>query len=447
MKFKRQIIDIGLTFGRQIAVIVMGVVSLPLLARVLGPEGVGAYALILASCGIATTLGAGGVAPALMYFSGRQELSKSKISFGVWKLLGAGAAVSTLCVFLLTPFLLRSPILESLTWETYCFLFLSVALNLLLAPPVALAKCNKAFGFLSAIQILYRAANMLILAGLFVADCHSLRWLFALTILVNLCHVAVCWAHTIRMDKRSIRVQPIHEVGFRELANYSWKSASSNVVAQLNYRADVFLLTAWSTPVQLGFYGIAVLIAEKAWLLSQAVGEVSLSYLTQDQSSEEYMIEEALITAKWTGIGTAVLCLGITVCSPALPVFLGDDFEGAIIPVLLLTPGIFALGVSRILSNTLSALGKPELNLVFAIAGVVLNISLNAVLIPRWGALGAAIATSISYTFMFFLRLGYIKHRGFELSSIYKLNSKEILSISRKITSKFASITQGGDNR
>ena len=50
------------------------------------------------------------------------------------------------------------------------------------------------------------------------------------------------------------------------------------------------------------------------------------------------------------------------------------------------------------LSNSIAAYGKPELNIISTAVGVVLNLGLSLVLIPHLLVAGAALATSISLT-------------------------------------------------
>jgi O-antigen/teichoic acid export membrane protein len=75
----------------------------------------------------------------------------------------------------------------------------------------------------------------------------------------------------------------------------------------------------------------------------------------------------------------------------------GDAYKDAFLPFSWLLPGIVLWAGARIQANYLAALGKPEWNTYVAIAVLIINISGNIILIPIYGAIGAAIATSIAY--------------------------------------------------
>jgi Na+-driven multidrug efflux pump len=62
-----------------------------------------------------------------------------------------------------------------------------------------------------------------------------------------------------------------------------------------------------------------------------------------------------------------------------------------------LVPGIVAIVVHKVLNMDLAGRGKPYVALWSFLPALALNIVLNLLLIPLWGAAGAALATSASY--------------------------------------------------
>jgi O-antigen/teichoic acid export membrane protein len=63
----------------------------------------------------------------------------------------------------------------------------------------------------------------------------------------------------------------------------------------------------------------------------------------------------------------------------------------------ILLPGIVFLSGGRILANDIAGRGKPLLNTYVGGIGLTIQVLLNLVWIPRFGATGAAWATTISY--------------------------------------------------
>jgi Na+-driven multidrug efflux pump len=88
-------------------------------------------------------------------------------------------------------------------------------------------------------------------------------------------------------------------------------------------------------------------------------------------------------------------------------------------------PGILMVIMFRILSGQLSGMGRPEVALKAFVPALVLNVVLNYLWIPGYGANGAVMATNISYT------LGSVIYL-FAYSRISGMRVMEILRFSRE---------------
>ena len=73
-------------------------------------------------------------------------------------------------------------------------------------------------------------------------------------------------------------------------------------------------------------------------------------------------------------------------------------YTACIEPLKILTVGTFFVTYSKVLANSIAAYGRPELNIISTVVGVVLNLGLSLVLIPNLLVTGAALATTISLT-------------------------------------------------
>ena len=78
------------------------------------------------------------------------------------------------------------------------------------------------------------------------------------------------------------------------------------------------------------------------------------------------------------------------------PVF-GEEYVEALPAFLWLLPGIIAGAGSRIYANCIAAAGKPEWNMYSSIGVVTINVIGNILLVPKYGIVGAAWATSLAY--------------------------------------------------
>ena len=80
-----------------------------------------------------------------------------------------------------------------------------------------------------------------------------------------------------------------------------------------------------------------------------------------------------------------------------IPFIFGTQYQNAIQIFQYLLPYSFIYSFSIVLSAFLTYQGLAKKRVKNLIFSTILNITLNYILIPKYGAIGAAISTSISY--------------------------------------------------
>ena len=75
--------------------------------------------------------------------------------------------------------------------------------------------------------------------------------------------------------------------------------------------------------------------------------------------------------------------------------------------MLLLLPGVVLLGGAKVLTNEIAGRGYPHYNSLNSGLALVLTVIFDLVLIPRYGVVGAALASSLAYTAIFFTAIGF----------------------------------------
>ena len=79
---------------------------------------------------------------------------------------------------------------------------------------------------------------------------------------------------------------------------------------------------------------------------------------------------------------------------PSILFLFGDQYARSIMPMKLIMPTVFAIGLSNILGiQMLIPMGRENVVVVSEIVGAVVDVIINALLIPKYGASGAAIGT------------------------------------------------------
>jgi len=165
---------------------------------------------------------------------------------------------------------------------------------------------------------------------------------------------------------------------------------------ELNYKVDILLLTHLSTNFELGQYTLAVKLGELLWQLPGAVVVVLLSKGVNSSSKD--MVPVVTKTARLTLLISffCSICLITASYLFVVPIF-GDDFSNVANIVLALMPGLLLMVLFKTVNSHFAGQGKPHFAIKIMSIAVVINVLLNFILIPKYQALGAAIASAISY--------------------------------------------------
>jgi O-antigen/teichoic acid export membrane protein len=91
---------------------------------------------------------------------------------------------------------------------------------------------------------------------------------------------------------------------------------------------------------------------------------------------------------------------------------------------LILLPGVYLIGLESVLVQHFNALGLPRAIPLYWVVTLLLNLILVFTLVPRYGAQGAAIASSISYATIFALvALHFHTSTGRSFAEVFVLGS------------------------
>jgi len=205
---------------------------------------------------------------------------------------------------------------------------------------------------------------------------------------------------------------PLFDDDGRTLLRLALVMGAVQVVNLIAYRVELFLLELYRDVAEVGIYSIAMQAAESMWLISAAIATASTAPVVHGEEREA----RALV-ARGAARGAAftlAAALAVGGIAPfAIPLLLGDDFASAWNPLAALLPGIVAYAPVAVLVVYLSVRhGRPRLSLGVSVAAMAVTVAAAVVLIPRYGAPGAAAASSVGYAaggalaWLFFSRVG-----------------------------------------
>ena len=187
--------------------------------------------------------------------------------------------------------------------------------------------------------------------------------------------------------------------GLREVLSFAIPAHVGNVVQFLNYRLDLFLVSALIGLRAVGIYALAVSVAQLLWLISQSAATVLLPRVASEaDTTPAAAAERSAQVARLTLWVTASAALFLALFGQFLiPVVYGEKFRDSLQPFLLLLPGISGFSLAIVLAAHIAGAGRPSINVVVAAVALVVTLILDLTLIPAIGVPGAAIASSASY--------------------------------------------------
>ena len=381
------------------AVLTFGVAVL--VARALGPEGRGIYALFLLSASITQAVLSLGLGVSAVYYLGKRTYSLSRIVANSQQVTLASAVVSGLLVLLAWPIVGDALLDRGAPYWVFAFavpLFLSYALL------TTILQGASRFLAMNAVIVAQPLVLLALLAaGVALGDVDTtaalLFWCGATLAGVLLALVL--------LGRRSLRLQELLRPDWpslRQQVRFGVQGQIGNLMQLLNYRLDQFIVLLFVSTAGVGIYAVSVTLSQSIWFVSNAVAAVLLPRLMA--ADEADAARTTPLVCRNTLLVSALAALGLGAVSPWLVEGLfGGDFRGSLTPLLWLLPGTVALGGSKILTSYIFSQGRPMINSVITAIALAVTLGADFALIPPLGVAGAAIASSLAYGVHFALSL------------------------------------------
>jgi O-antigen/teichoic acid export membrane protein len=182
---------------------------------------------------------------------------------------------------------------------------------------------------------------------------------------------------------------------WRPLARIGLPLATAGVLVLAYARIDQILVLELVGAREAGLYAVVYRILEQAHFLPLTVSMTLLPLVSAAHPSEPARVRELLqTTADYLAlVSLPALGVALAASGPAIELLFGSEFAAAA-PALPVLMGAFVLICFGYLSgNMVVVLGLQRRFLRYAVLGLVVNVGLNLVLLPRYGFMAAAWTT------------------------------------------------------
>ena len=205
------------------------------------------------------------------------------------------------------------------------------------------------------------------------------------------------------------------------MIQYGLKFHVSILVGIIIIRADLLVVNHYRGSIEAGVYSVASQFGLLLMLLPGVIATLVFPRVTAEQDARG---ETTCRVTRYTTFIMFLCCVAAVPFSLLLPVLYGRAFAESTGLLLILLPGVYLLGLESVLVQHFNALGLPRAIPLYWVITLILNLVLVFTLVPRYGAAGAAIASTISYAVIFGLvALHFHTSTGRSFSEVFVLGS------------------------
>lgn len=170
--------------------------------------------------------------------------------------------------------------------------------------------------------------------------------------------------------------------------------------SQIYTHLDTVMLGFMDTDTVVGYYNAAVRIKQIMVSVVTSLGMVLLpraSYYVKNKQMDQFQTISRKSLALTLMAAASLTLYFILYARDGIYFLSGDAYEGSVLPMQLIMPTLLFIGLSTVTGiQILVPMGREKTVLYSIICGAVVDVILNLILIPSYGASGAAAATSIA---------------------------------------------------
>lgn len=376
---------------------VMGGLTTVVVARLLGPAGTGVYSIVVATlAGLMTVAALGLDTSALYHVAGRRwghanairQLQLAALALGTCG-IGLGVAFGVA---------LRGSAFHGVGLGTLALGLAALPFALAWSFGSAVAFARDEYERASLPWVIQAVSGLILAAALTppfdvsgavagIAASHALAATF----------VAASGLRRTRAEAPQWLSQSFSDL--RVAVGFGYKANLTKVMAIVNQRADLLILNAYATQAVVGRYGVALSLTAVQVILPSSLSRAvvprvaSLGGEHSPGGRAELIlksVKHGILISVLTG---ALMALGLL----AVPAVFGSGFEQSVELGWILIPGTTAYGMAYALSAVIVGSGHPRYILRASAVVTPVTLALYLLLISRFHATGAAVASTLSY--------------------------------------------------
>ncbi|WP_336036857.1 lipopolysaccharide biosynthesis protein [Halobacterium yunchengense] len=405
----------------KVVLLVLGIVASPLLVAQLGTDPYGRYVFLFSLFSLYMNALSPGVTDGVRKYLGENRSSENWEGriLGFYLRYGLVLAVAGAAGLWLAA---RTNLLGRFLDGEHLGLYLKLLAVLVLATQFREYFRHSLMGFklehyAMALRVLYKVGFLALAIGLAVLG-YSVVGVLASHIVMSVVVGAVGLAVVARrVSLATVLFPSSRDLPRREMLSFNSFSIVLILLMTSLYNVDILLLRGFAGETEVSYYKIALLFAEFLWFVPMALQTVLLQSTSELFERDDHARIKAIAArvTRYTTLLTALMGLGIAaLASAAIPLMYSPEFVASVGPLLVLLPGAFGFAVARPILSIGQGSGRLRELVVGTSVAAALNVALNLALIPRYGTMGAAAATTTAYGSMLVFHVWSARRIGFD---------------------------------
>lgn len=184
----------------------------------------------------------------------------------------------------------------------------------------------------------------------------------------------------------------------REMFSYGSFAQLANILQTLNYRLSFYLLNVFIGQGAVGVYSVALALSDVIWMMSKSISTVQLTRISNtDNTAQAHELTKKFL--RFSVFSTVLLLIpAMIIPAEFYSLVFGQEFGEVKAVIIAMGTGILIFSINIILANHFGGTGRYKINMLASLVGLVVNVAMNVLLIPKWGLTGAGISASLTYT-------------------------------------------------
>lgn len=383
-------------FNRDIFVYSSRLITGAIIARILGPVGLGIWIIFEMLPSYAEAFGRLKFDIASVYFLGQKKYGLGETIF----FLNITSLISSFLIIILI--LLNIDILDKYLFKDlnidlillYLVLFYILLLFISINYQYVIIHLEniKAYNILIIIKGVFSSVISVILLLIFDLG------IIAMPIGLILGHlIAILYTHYTVFKFEKI-IFKIKRSLFIDMIKYSYKLYLSGIASHFSNYISSLIVALLLGPAQVAFYHLGKSRIELLSKIPSSIGTIIHPIISKSEKSNSKSSE---ILAKSIRVSLIIMTLvGLLACLFVYPLTIllyGKDFLPLIIPFWILTPSIIIFYSCSLVTPYFLGVGRPDIPLKISLVAILPQIIFCYLLIPEFGISGAALSTGLSF--------------------------------------------------